>query len=132
MQTLSSSPSYYYYYYYYHHSINKQHAKRLYPLQFLPKDVVEWAYAESDSDGESVDVDVDVDATYKWVAVDKSITSGAPAGIEKKIGFEGNPDSSGFYSRDNGGVLAGFGGDQSAERPSQNKSPDRSVLPRVK
>ena len=125
MQTLSYSPSYY-------HSINKQHAKRLYPLQFLPKDVVEWAYAESNAESESDGESVDVDVNYKWVAVDKSITTTAPAGIEKKIGFEGNPDSSGFYSRDNGGVLAGFGGDQSAERPSQNKTPDRSVLPRVK
>jgi len=96
-----------------------EHAKRLFPLQFLPKDQVEWAYADSDGDGDN----------YTWVAVDKSVTSGAPAGIEKKIGFEGNPDATGYYSR----VVKQFAGDTaSVTLAAGSNAPDRSVLPRVK
>jgi len=50
--------------------------------QFLPKDKVDWAYASGED----------------WVLTDKSVVSAAPAGLEKKIGFEGNPDpATGFY-----------------------------------
>jgi len=94
-----------------------EHAKRLHPLQFLPKDQVEWGYADTGDDD-------------TWVAVDRSIAQGAPSGIEKKIGFVGNPDPSGFYAKTSGPQ---FTGDTStASLASGSGNPDRSVLPRVK
>lgn len=93
-----------------------EHAKRLHPLQFLPKDQVEWGYADTGDDD-------------TWVAVDRNIAQGAPSGIEKKIGFVGNPDPSGFYSK----TSPQFSGDTSAAPlASGSAQPDRSVLPRVK
>lgn len=74
-----------------------EHAKRLHPLQFLPKDKVEWAYAEEGDD------------SITWVVVNKNSATSSPTGIEKKIGFEGKPDSTGFYGRSlegrNGGII---------------------------
>jgi hypothetical protein len=58
------------------------HAKRLYPLQVLGKEKVEWAFMDK---GE-------------WMWVQKDASMEIPPGIERKIGFEGTPDpSSGFY-----------------------------------
>lgn len=72
-----------------------EHAKRLYPLLFLPKDKVEWAYA-SKLKPEQED----------WVLVDKNAMSDVPAGVEKIIGFEGKPDpATGFYCNYKGGRL---------------------------
>mmetsp|Transcript_12275 Transcript_12275/g.17900 ORF Transcript_12275/g.17900 Transcript_12275/m.17900 type:complete len:218 (-) Transcript_12275:188-841(-) len=66
------------------------HAKRMYPLQFLPKDQAEWAYAEKGDDD---------DADVVWIAVDtKNVAEAATPGMEKKVGFQGNPESTGFYS----------------------------------
>lgn len=63
-----------------------EHAKRLLPLQVLPKDIVEWAYYKEDGD------------EGEWVLVSKDICDDAPAGVEKKMGFEGLPDpGTGFY-----------------------------------
>lgn len=65
------------------------HAKRLFPLQFLSKDKVEWAYLDGD----------------EWTLVDKNVIKGIP-GTEKKIGFEGKPDAaSGFYCHYQDGKL---------------------------
>jgi len=64
-----------------------EHAKRLYPLQFLAKDKVEWAYATIVNEVEN-----------EWTSIDKTVTNEAPTGVEKKIGFEGKPDAAtGFY-----------------------------------
>lgn len=66
--------------------IISEHAKRVYPLQFLPKDRVQWGYSTSkDSDAD------------EWIALSEKVD--VPAGIEKKIGFQGNADPSGYYSR---------------------------------
>lgn len=68
-----------------------EHAKRMHPLQFLPKDKVEWAYAEKADDD---------DADVVWITVDKkNVAEAATPGMEKKVGFEGSPESTGFYSR---------------------------------
>jgi hypothetical protein len=73
-----------------------EHAKRLNPLQFLPKDKVEWAYASATATPEQED----------WIVVEKTDASDATPGIEKKIGFEGIPDpSSGFYCNYEGGKI---------------------------
>jgi len=66
-----------------------EHAKRLFPLQFLPKDKVEWASL----DGE------------EWTLIDKNEFKGEP-GMEKKIGFQGKPDvGTGFYCHYQDGKL---------------------------
>lgn len=52
---------------------------------------MEWAYAEKGDDE---------DADVVWITVDKkNVAEAATPGMEKKIGFEGNPESTGFYSR---------------------------------
>jgi len=61
-----------------------EHAKRLYPLQFLPKGRVQFGYSSSS------------DSTEYTAIQDKPDTS---SGIEKKIGFQGNADPSGYYSK---------------------------------
>jgi len=91
-----------------------EHAKRLHPLQFLPKDLMEWAYETND----------------EWVAVDKNIASTAPAGIEKKIGFQGLPDNTGFCSRVSGKQFVGE--TSTAPLAVGSNTGHRSVLPRVK
>lgn len=64
-----------------------EHAKRLYPLQFRAKDQVEWGFT-AEAAPEQGD----------WTLGNKSAAVDAPAGIEKKIGFEGKPDAgTGFY-----------------------------------
>mmetsp|Transcript_53722 Transcript_53722/g.160846 ORF Transcript_53722/g.160846 Transcript_53722/m.160846 type:complete len:92 (-) Transcript_53722:190-465(-) len=84
-----------------------EHAKRLLPLQVLPKDVVEWAYIK-DNDGEE-----------EWVLISKDICDDAPSGVEKKMGFEGLPDpASGFYCHYDQGRLV----DRSDESKSITKS----------
>jgi len=61
-----------------------EHAKRLYPLKFLPKSKVQFGYSSI------------LDSTEYTLITDKSDTT---SGIEKKIGFEGNADPSGYYGR---------------------------------
>jgi len=61
-----------------------EHAKRLHPLQFLPKDRLQWGYAPADDSDD-------------WIAVDTKVD--VPPGIEKKIGFQGNADLSGYYAK---------------------------------
>jgi len=97
-------------------AIIAEHAKRLHPLKVLPKDKVEWAYA-SKSTPEQED----------WIAVNKD-TASAPSGIEKKVGFQGNPDPSGFYSK----LANSFDQTSSTFLASGSDVVDRSVLPRVK
>lgn len=90
-----------------------EHAKRVYPLQFLPKDLVEWSYKGENDD---------------WIVVDKSKATDAPSNIAKMIGFQGNPDKSGFYARDG----TQFAGVTSASPLAAGATLDRSVLPRRK
>lgn len=61
-----------------------EHAKRLHPLQFLPKDRVQWGYASNDDDDD-------------FIAIDEKMASSP--GTEKKVGFEGNADPTGFYAK---------------------------------
>lgn len=70
-----------------------EHAHRLFPLQVLKKDKIEWAYW--DAEGED------------WIIVDKDVLEGdLPSGLEKLIGFEGRPDpATGFYCMYNEGKL---------------------------
>lgn len=91
-----------------------EHAKRLEPLQFLPKYQVEWGYASADDE---------------WIVVDKNVANSAPSGVEKKIGFQGNPDKSGFYTK----TIANFAGEKAtAPLASGSDMLDNSVLPRIK
>jgi len=68
-----------------------EHAKRLHPLQFLPKDKFEWGYTSSSSD-DSTTTDDD------WIILDVKQMTPPPPGAEKKIGFQGNADPSGYYA----------------------------------
>ena len=79
---------------------------------------MEWGYADAGDDDD------------RWVAVDRNIGQGAPSGIEKKMGFEGNPDPSGFYSKTSGTLFTA----ETSTSPlaSGSGTLDRSVLPRVK
>lgn len=61
-----------------------EHAKRLYPVQIPANAVLEWGYLPEEKS--------------EWAVVDKSKGDEAPAGIEKKMGFEGISDkATGFY-----------------------------------
>mmetsp|Transcript_29912 Transcript_29912/g.63555 ORF Transcript_29912/g.63555 Transcript_29912/m.63555 type:complete len:219 (+) Transcript_29912:122-778(+) len=61
-----------------------EHAKRLYPVQIPANAVLEWGYLPEENS--------------EWAVVDKSKGDEAPAGIEKKMGFEGISDkATGFY-----------------------------------
>jgi hypothetical protein len=69
-----------------------EHAKRLFPLQILNKDKIEWGYSLSSDDNDFVAVNV------KQVTVD---------GVDlKSIGFEGTPDPvTGYYCHYENGVM---------------------------
>jgi len=71
--------------------IISEHAKRLHPLQFLPKDKVEWGYASNTSD------DDDNSESNGYIAIDRKMAL-PPPGTEKKIGFQGNADPTGYYA----------------------------------
>lgn len=72
-----------------------EHAKRLYPLQILNKDKIEWGYAASTSSSEDDDF---VAINVKQVKVD---------GFDpKSIGFEGTPDPvTGYYCHYENGIM---------------------------
>jgi len=85
-----------------------EHARRLFPLQVSIKDKIEWAYRKSDEE--------------EWVIVDKSVleSKDIPEGVEKMIGFEGNPDpASGYYCVYNEGRLVTSESDMNMERTSK-------------
>mmetsp|Transcript_13817 Transcript_13817/g.25008 ORF Transcript_13817/g.25008 Transcript_13817/m.25008 type:complete len:265 (-) Transcript_13817:72-866(-) len=104
-----------------------EHAKRLQPLQFLPNVMIEWGYASAPS--KTADTDDDESESITWMAVDKTMANDAPSGMEKKVGFEGNPDKTGFYSR----MGQQFGGGASEVSLGQDSNMlDMSVLPRRK
>jgi hypothetical protein len=88
---------------------------------------VEWAYAVSSNT--AADTDDNDDESITWVAVDKTVANDAPSGVEKKVGFEGNPDKTGFYSS----MGQQFGGGASEVSLGQDSNMmDMSVLPRRK
>lgn len=67
----------------------------IHATQFLPKDKVDWAYATTATPEQD-----------DWILTDKNASSAVPAGVEKKIGFEGKPDTAtGFYCNYKGGRL---------------------------
>jgi len=61
-----------------------EHAKRLHPLQFLPKDRLQWGYASNND-------------SNNWITINEKVV--APPHTEKKVGFQGNADSSGYYAK---------------------------------
>ena len=64
-------------------------------FQFRIKDQVEWAFTSTPTPEQE-----------DWITVDKSVTADAPAGIEKRIGFEGTADvGTGFYCHYQDGKL---------------------------
>eukprot|EP00587_Corethron_hystrix_P010227 CAMPEP_0113311250 /NCGR_PEP_ID=MMETSP0010_2-20120614/8558_1 /TAXON_ID=216773 ORGANISM="Corethron hystrix, Strain 308" /NCGR_SAMPLE_ID=MMETSP0010_2 /ASSEMBLY_ACC=CAM_ASM_000155 /LENGTH=230 /DNA_ID=CAMNT_0000166843 /DNA_START=77 /DNA_END=766 /DNA_ORIENTATION=+ /assembly_acc=CAM_ASM_000155 len=67
-------------------SLIAEHAKRMYPLQVLPKKKLQWGYKE-DEEGEG-----------RWTVVDKSCEDTEEELDAKLVGFEGLPEPSGFYS----------------------------------
>jgi len=67
-----------------------EHAKRLHPLQFLPKDTVQWAYS-SNTNADTDDTDDD------WIIINEKLE--LPPGADKKVGFQGNADPSGYYAQ---------------------------------
>ena len=68
-------------------SLIADHARRLFPLQVLPKDKLLFGYVQED---ELAEIDSKVEM---------------PADIEKIIGFVGDPDISGFYMKPSQGTI---------------------------
>lgn len=70
-----------------HRMLIADHARRMFPLQILANDKLDWAYS---SDTEKSD------AESEWTIAGK--VENMPADIDKMIGFRGLPDPTGFYS----------------------------------
>ena len=109
-----------------------EHSKRLYPVQIPPNAVLEWGYLLSEEkEEEAAGGGVVGDAV--WVIVDKSSGENAPAGIEKKIGFEGISDkATGYYCFYNEGriVERGEAGEKTSLRLQRTASkPDVGSKP---
>lgn len=84
-----------------HRMLIADHAKRLYPLQILPNDKLEWGYSYSKSDIE------ESDSVCEWKIAGK--VEVMPDDIDKMIGFKGLPDPSGFYSSSQTSAAVGSG-----------------------
>mmetsp|Transcript_46172 Transcript_46172/g.90171 ORF Transcript_46172/g.90171 Transcript_46172/m.90171 type:complete len:239 (+) Transcript_46172:105-821(+) len=100
-----------------------EHARRLYPGRLRRGDTVEWGYgAPGGDDG----------GGRTFVAVDKTVLDGAPAGVEGRVGFEGTPDpKSGFYCSPDAGRISDKT-DAASQRSTSKSLLDKSVLPRRK
>lgn len=80
-----------------------EHARRMYPLNFLPNEPIEYAYDPSGG--------ADVDKA-EWVVVTKS-REDIPSSVTKNmVGFQGHPDKTGFYTKSE--TMYGGGGAKSA------------------
>ena len=112
-----------------------EHSKRLYPVQIPPNAVLEWGYLLSgEKEEEAAGGDgVGVVGDAAWVIVDKSSGENAPAGFEKKIGFEGISDkATGYYCFYNEGriVERGEAGEKTSLRLQRTASkPDVGSKP---
>jgi len=122
-----------------------EHSKRLYPVQIPPNAILEWGYLSEDSssvvgkeeeggEGEEGGGDGVGGGDAVWVIVDKSRGDvDAPAGIEKKIGFEGISDkATGYYCFYNEGriVERGEAGEKTSLRLQRTASkPDVGSKP---
>mmetsp|Transcript_3099 Transcript_3099/g.3580 ORF Transcript_3099/g.3580 Transcript_3099/m.3580 type:complete len:236 (-) Transcript_3099:29-736(-) len=72
-----------------HRMLIADHARRMFPLQILANDKLDWGYSYS-SDTENRD------AECEWKIAGK--IENMPGDIDKMIGFKGLPDPTGFYS----------------------------------
>ena len=109
-----------------------EHSKRLYPVQIPPNAILEWGYRSDSSVGEEEEAGGGGDAV--WVMVDKSRGDDAPAGIEKRIGFEGISDkATGYYCFYNEGRIVErgeAGGEKTSLRSQRTASkPDVGSKP---
>lgn len=71
-----------------------EHARRLFPVQFLAKDKLEWAYCATSPKPEGDEEEQNDD---EWVLAPNKV-EGMPDDVDKQIGFQGLPDLTGFYA----------------------------------
>mmetsp|Transcript_51366 Transcript_51366/g.60037 ORF Transcript_51366/g.60037 Transcript_51366/m.60037 type:complete len:252 (-) Transcript_51366:87-842(-) len=74
-----------------HRVLIADHARRMFPLQVLAKDKLEWGYSTTAARDE------DEDVVVEWTVAGK--VDDMPADIDKLIGFQGLPEQTGFYAR---------------------------------
>jgi len=74
-----------------HRVLIADHARRMFPLQVLAKDKVEWGYSTTTTAREKEE-----DVIVEWTVAGK--VDDMPADIDKLIGFQGLPERTGFYA----------------------------------
>lgn len=93
-----------------HRMLVADHARRMFPLQILAKDKLEWGFSTTAADNKQ-DGTVAEDDTTEWTIAGK--VEQMPEDIDKMIGFKGLPDPTGFYGYSKGaGLKAGDSMDQ--------------------
>ncbi|KAL7527283.1 hypothetical protein ACHAWF_002121 [Thalassiosira exigua] len=102
-----------------------EHARRMYPLNFLLNEMIEYAYDAAEGGGETTDAN-----KPEWVVVTKGKEDVPPNVTKNMVGFQGHPDKSGFYTKSE--TMYGGGGAKSASSYDGSGTLDMSVLPRVK
>ena len=96
-----------------HRMLMADHARRMFPLQILAKDSLEWGYttAAADYKQDGTLAGGNNDDTTEWTIAGK--VEQMPEDIDKMIGFKGLPDPSGFYAySEAAGLKAGDSMDQ--------------------
>jgi hypothetical protein len=84
-----------------HRALMAEHARRMFPVQILVSDQLEWGYTINSEEGEE-------DSSTVWTTVTKmNKETVLPDDIDKKIGFRGNADPTGFYASSQAGLKAG-------------------------
>mmetsp|Transcript_24206 Transcript_24206/g.28526 ORF Transcript_24206/g.28526 Transcript_24206/m.28526 type:complete len:242 (+) Transcript_24206:5-730(+) len=76
-----------------HRILIADHARRMFPLQVLAKDKLEWGYSTTATVYSTTRDEGDV---IEWTVVGK--VDDIPADIDKLIGFQGLPERTGFYA----------------------------------
>ena len=90
-----------------HRSLINEHARRMFPLQILAKDTLEYGYTTTAAGSDKEEAST----AEEWTLVAK--VDQMPDDIDTRIGFKGNPDPTGFYAFTDGtGLKAGDSTDQ--------------------
>lgn len=94
-----------------HRLLIAEHARRMFPVQILAKDTLEWGYSTTEAaavvaDDDTVATTTTTADTTNWTVV-TSAPANTPDGVDKLIGFRGHPDPFGFYSSSQKGLKAG-------------------------
>jgi len=76
-----------------HRVLIADHARRMFPLQVLAKDKLEWGYSTTTTSQITTREEEDV---VEWTVAGK--VDNMPGDIDKLIGFQGLPERTGFYA----------------------------------